>query len=547
MLARALYNMFRPRSGPSSASDFWYNALAGAMSNTVATPDTALRVSAVWACCRVLCNAVASIPLVLYERLPDGGKRRASDHPLYGLLHDRPNEWQSSYEFREMMQLHLLLRGNAYAVIVPDMQGNVAQLLPLHPDRVQVDRISNGRLRYTVRRQNGEHVVYAQDEIFHIRGLSSDGMVGLSPIDAMRNAVSAALATDRHAERVFTQAARPAGVLEIPASMQDKAMENVRRSWQETYGGAENAGKVAILREGMKFNAIGMTAEDSQFIETRQYQVTDIARIMGVPPHLIGDLSRATFSNVEQQSLDFILHSARPWYVRWESRIGLDLLAEEDVFAEFLIDAYLRGDTASRYAAHATAINNGWMSRNEVRVIENLNPVDGLDGYLVPLNMATAEEAAQLAVGDIEDEPLNPPTPAQGEASEPPVVSDEKAAAVLRMMSVDAAGRLVQAETRELEKVLKRGVSGEALTAWVGEFYAKHIGYVAKTLVPVANAYTAVYGGERDVAALSQSIVDDAKRQIEKSDPRVLVVQWHASRVADVGASIMDAMEVASA
>lgn len=393
---------------------------------------TALQSAAVYACVRLLAETVASLPLITYRRLSNGGKERATDHPLYNVLHYQPNRFMSSFEWRETMMGHLLLWGNAYSRIEDDASGNVIELYPMRPDRVQISQTEEG-LIYTYSPPGREVVALPEDRIFHVPGFSLDGIVGISTIAQARQAIGLSLATEEFGSRFFGNGARPGGVLEHPGTLTDEAMERLRLSWEQSHTGTANAHKVAILEEGMKYTQIGIPPDDAQFLETRKFQLAEIARIFRVPAHLIGDLDRATFSNIEHQSLEFVIHSVRPWLVRWEQAIMRSLLLKRErnqIFAEFLVDGLLRGDTMSRYQAYATAVTNGWMSRNEIRQLENLNPVEGLDEYLVPMNMM--ESGGDFGGLDDERSALARETRAGELLESETKVADESLAAELR-------------------------------------------------------------------------------------------------------------------
>ena len=356
------------------------------------TPETAMRVSAVYACVRVVSESIASLPLFVYERTKDGGRRRASDLPLFSVLHSTPNEWQTSFELRETMAAHLCLRGNAYCEVLRNGAGQVAKLMLRHPDNVRPKVTEKGELVYEVRGRDGLRTL-KPGQIWHIRGLSFDNVEGVSPITYAREQIGSSIATDRFGNAFFANAARPSVVVEVPGVLDDEAHKRIQDSWSRAYSGA-NAGTPAVLEQGTKATPLQMSAKDSQFIETLNYQVVDIARIFRVPPHMIGDLSRATFSNVEQQSLDFVTHTLRPWLVRFEQSIARDLLSEEErarYFAEFAVDGLLRADVAARTAYYQQARMSGWLSVNEIRRLENLDPIGAQgDIYAMPANLLDA-------------------------------------------------------------------------------------------------------------------------------------------------------------
>jgi len=382
-------------------------------------PESALRATVVLACVRVLSASVAGLPLHLYRRMSGGGKELARDNPLYRVLHDTPNSWQTSYEWRETLMLHLLTHGNAYCEIRG--AGDSRQLIPLHPSRMRVERLENGRLRYTYRETRGSSTVYSQDAIMHLRWLSDDGVNGMVPVDIAGDAIGLARALEIHGAAFFGNGARPGLVLTTDQMLSPEAAENTRNQWERAHRGPDRSHRVAVLQGGLKIDAYGGNNQESQFLEARRFQVEEICgRIYGVPPHLIGDLSRSSFSNIEQQSLDYVQNGLMPWLRRFESAITRDLLTDDETFAEFDVRGALRADAAGRSAFYNTMAQLGVFSVNEIRGFENLNPVDGGDIRVVPLNMQTLEQAnaaAQLAMAPaaepvaeeiVVDEPATP-------------------------------------------------------------------------------------------------------------------------------------------
>lgn len=358
------------------------DGVASTASGAFVTPDRAMRVVAVFAAVRVLAESLAQVPLILYRRIDDKSKERATDHWLYRLLHVKPNAWQSSFEWREMMQAHAALRGNAYSFKVR-VRGEIRELLPIHPDRVQVAQDDKWRLEYTVSLPDGSAAKFGSGDIFHLRGLSSNGYMGISPIMMAREAVGLAIETERHGAQLFGNGARPSGLLSTEQSLKPEQMNMIRDSWRESQGGDKRLG-TAVLDGGMKYEQMGLSNEDAQFLETRKFQITEIARLFRVPPHMLADLERATFSNIEQQALGFVKYTMMPWYVRWEQAISLQLLPEadqDDLFAEFLVDGLLRGDIVSRNKAYEIGLRNAYLNPNEVRAMENRNPYEGGDEY----------------------------------------------------------------------------------------------------------------------------------------------------------------------
>jgi HK97 family phage portal protein len=400
---------FRVSSGDRSESgDFWFEPVSMRTSSGMrVSADNAMRLAAVYACVRILSETMASLPFVLYRHRADGSKDKVTDHWLYRILAKRPNRYQNPFEWREMLQGHLALRGNAYNQILSNARGEITQLLPIHPDRIRMELTAGGDYRYRVTDRSGEETVLPRGQIWHLRGLSSDGLMGMSPIDLARESLGMALAAQDYGARFFANDAKPTGGwIEFPGSFKDTEAKKVfRESYQQAQSGA-NRGKVLVLENGMKFHEVGVTNKDAQFLELRKFQITDIARLFRVPPHMIADLDRATFSNIEQQSLEFVMHTMTPWAERWEASIESELLFDgDDLEVEFDFANLMRGDAASRSSYYQSGIQNGWLTRNEARMAENLNPLDGLDEPLRPLNMVE-EHAAEDLEGDAE--PVEP-------------------------------------------------------------------------------------------------------------------------------------------
>ena len=367
--------------------------------------ESALKISTVYACVKVISETIASLPLNLLKELTNGDSEKAKQHPLYSLLKDVPNSEMSSFTFREMLMTNLLLWGNAYALIKRNRNGQITELYPLKSKNMVVERdATTNAIKYTYTNNRGITKTYTPKQIFHIPAFSFDGIIGVSPITYAREAMGLALATEEFGARFFGNGARPGGVLEHPGVLKDP--EKLRESWNKVYQGTANSHKVAVLEEGMKYHEIGMSPEDSQFLQTRSFQITEICRIFRVPPHMVGDLSRSTFSNIEHQSIDFVVHTIRPWLVRWEQAITRALLNEEErtiYYAKFNVDGLMRGDFVTRMNGYAIARQNGWMSANEIRALENMNkiPADqGGDLYLLNGNMISAMDAGTGGVNN---------------------------------------------------------------------------------------------------------------------------------------------------
>ena len=390
---------------PGSSYAFF---LGGSTSGKAVTERSAMQMTAVYSCVRILAEAIAGLPLHLYRYTPDGSKVKAVDHPLYLLLHDEPNPEMSSFVFRETLMTHLLLWGNAYAQIIRNGKGEVVALYPLMPNRMSVDRDKHGQLYYTYTRasdeaptMNGMTVLLPPSDVLHIPGLGFDGLVGYSPIAMAKNAIGLAIATEEYGAKFFANGAAPSGVLEHPGTIKDPS--RVREAWMSQFGGSANSGKVAVLEEGMKYTPISISPEQAQFLETRKFQINEIARIFRIPPHMVGDLEKSSFSNIEQQSLEFVKYTLDPWVIRWEQSIQRSLLNSEEkkkYFAKFNLEGLLRGDYQSRMNGYAIGRQNGWMSANDIRELENLDRIpaeDGGDLYLINGNMLPLKNAGAFA------------------------------------------------------------------------------------------------------------------------------------------------------
>ena len=385
----------KPRDAVSAATTFSFGTSG---SGKPVNARTAIQVSTVYACVRVIAETVASLPFAVYEQ-DKAGSKKAIDHPLYRILHDEPNPEMTSFVWREAMLTHLLLWGNSYSQILRAGRGSIIGVYPLLPDRMEVDRDDKGNLTYTYSTTNGQTVKLRPEDVLHIPGLGFDGIMGYSPIAVERNAVGLAIAAEEFGSKFFGNGATPSGILTHPNTV--KNPKALRESWMEAYGGSSNANRVAILEEGMTFTRISMPNNEAQFLETRKFQVEEICRIYRVPPHMIGDLEHATFSNIEHQSIDFAVHCIRPWLVRIEQSINRSLFSDQEkghFYSQFNLDGLMRGSYKERMEGYAIGRQNGWLNANDIRDLENMNPIpeaDGGNAYLVNGNMIPISLAMQ--------------------------------------------------------------------------------------------------------------------------------------------------------
>lgn len=374
------------------------------------TPETALACAAYTACIRVISDGVSALPLHLYRRLPNGGKERAADHPLYRLLHLEPNPWQTAQEFRDWMTSQYLHYGASYAEIRPGARGAVSELWPLHASRMEPERLEDGRLRYKYREPNGRVTVYAQEQIFALRFMTEDGVRPMPTYNLFRNVIGLAQALEAHAASYFGSGARPGVILESDNPIPAEAADRLREQWERMHRGPDRAFRTAVLPNGVKAHELSASNEAAQMLESRQFAVTEICRVFRVPPHMVQDLTRSTYSNIEVQGTEFVQHCLLPHLKRWESAIARDLVVDDETyFAEHNVTGLLRGDHASRAAYYVSAVQNGWMSVNEVRAAENMNPLgpEG-DRHYIQLNMTTLDQAGQQPASPSQDVPATP-------------------------------------------------------------------------------------------------------------------------------------------
>ena len=472
---------------PAPDDEFWYGPAGSLASSGIkVTQETALAISAVFACVRLLSSAVATIPQKVYQRLGEDRKRLAAEHPNYRLLHNRPNVWQVAAEYYELVMVHCLLRGKFFARIVMGSPGVIDQLVPLHSDRVQLEQLASGRLRFRYTPPMGPPQTLGQDQVHYIRGLSLDGVTGVSVLTYARNAIGLASAEEMHGAALFKNGSIPPFFLTTPNKMGGEAIKQFREHWRGMHGGAENAHNPPVFDNAMEAKALGVTNEDSQWIESRKFQAEEIARFFGVQPHKIALLDKATFSNIEHQSMEFVQDALMPWLVRIEQCELRDLFDEDEpFFPEFLAESRLRGDTKSRYEAYQIGIAARFLTPNEARARENLNPVDGGDEF--------AEPPGVTGMGGQRKE--------QEETEETEEEEDEQAAgsrrrAAFALLLGDAAARIARAEVRGLEaRADKAGADRSRWNEWAAAFYDRHREYVADALHPLCRAWHQTAGG----------------------------------------------------
>jgi len=468
MTSSLLVRLLNPRAHvPSPDDDSYYSAAVGglAQSGVRVDADTALKIATVFRCVGILAGSFAMLPFGIFADQPGGAKKRATTMPIDGLLSATPNRYQDSFQWREMLFGHLLLRGNCYCRIFPGPRGPIDQLIPLHPDRVTPVLLPSGAKAYDYRPPMGATERLLEDQVFHVMGLSNDGLRGMAVIELMREALGLALATESYGARFFSQNAQPSGVLTTPGTMNEEAQKRLTKSWQETHSGLANSQKVAILEQGLTWLQIGMTSEDAQFLQTRAFQRGEFATWFGVPPHMVGDTEKSTSwgTGIEQQQIGFVVWTLLPWLVRWEQAINRQLIIASDYYyAKFNVKGLLRGDTAGRYAGYAIARQWGLQNANEIRALEDMDPIDGPAGeeYLNPLNFAPV-----------------------GENRRPATSSPAPSNAQVQLLAHDFVSRLVDKEIGLVRKAApKHAAVAAEWGAWLTDFYGRHAEDLAATL-----------------------------------------------------------------
>jgi HK97 family phage portal protein len=467
-------------------------------SGVTVTADTALTSAAVFACVRILAETLASLPLITYERVGKG-RQRAKDFYLYPILHDEPNPWMTSFEWRETVQGHLALWGNAYNQLEYDAGGRIKTIFPLRPDRMRDIKIENGVKIYKYQLPSGETVWLNGEIIWHLKAFG-DGLYGYSPVQLMKNAIGLTLGMEKFGAKFFGNGARPGGVLEHPGKLSTDAQSRLRASWNEMHQGLDNSHKVAILEEGLKWHDIGVPPEDAQYLEGRKFQSTEIARIYRVPPHMIADLEKATFSNIEHQSQEFLNYTMLPWTTRWEQSIHKHLLLPVErkrYYVEFLVDGLLRGDITARTNYYATGRNWGWLSVNDIREKENMNPVEGGDVYLQPLNMIPA--GSEPPETNNNEQQLELETRWMEERTTRSVNSRRRIMLAHQSIMEELMRGLYRREIREVKpmavKMLNAGLTTEFLT-WLTKYYQEHRKWMSERSLKTFMAYMQMISGE---------------------------------------------------
>jgi HK97 family phage portal protein len=495
---------------PAAWDDYWYSPIGySSASGMRVNPDSAKRIAAVLACVSVISRNIGMMPCKIYTEAPDGSKKLVDQHPLYDILYSRPNGQQTAFEFKQMLEGHVELRGNAYAEIIPGPRGAVDQLVPMHPDRVHVERIlPSGKLRY---RYNDPLTNTTrnlmEDEVFHLRNFSDDGAVGQSTVAMAVDVIGIALAQQDYIARFQKNDARPPIVFEGTIGKNKGQEDEFIDSWQKGHTGA-NRGKAGLLPPGITAKVLGVTPIDQQLLDSRKFSRLEICSLFGVPPHLIGEIEKtASYASVEQFNILYAVHCILPRLVMWEQAIQRDLLTSERYFAKFSMSALLRGDTASRFNAYHVAIGDGWMCQDDVRALEDMNPLPNGIGrnFWRPVNWTMlSNTAAPIApasepVDNAETSTDDPNSGVNDSADQ--VDAAARAANLkgqLKILAASVADRCVRKEVSALRKMVERN----ATDYQVEEFYSAHRDFVAEVLKLDGERMTPIRQDLYDRAAL---------------------------------------------
>ena len=487
-------NLLQPRAatpmGP--ANDFWYGPVGiNSVAGMRISPQTAMAISTVYACVRIISQSLSTLPFLVYRRLEPEGKERAPGHPLYPVLHSRSNVRQTSQQFRQMMTAHVLLRGNAYAVIEWDRRGQVAQLTPLNPDRMRVVVNARGEKYYEYRPASGLLVNYLQDEIFHLMGLTDDGVTGISVIDMARTSFGLSAALESYGARLFSQGAIHGGHLIHPGRLSKEAQERLKKDFDANSTGLSSAHRTLVFEEGLRFERVSLTAEEAQWFESRGTQVEEVASWFGVPLALLQHTEKSSSwgTGLEQLTQGFVTYTLQPLAVAWEQQASMSLFLEGDThFAEFLLDGLIRGDSAARAAYYRAMIEMGVLSQNEIRILENRNPIDD----------------------PVFDKPMRGGNLGGSRNGGPQPGENTRQGALAVALAWDTAGRVVRKEIAAVRKAsVKYAGDPPGWATWVAQFYDSHRGEIAEhCYLPVETALAYMVGHRDELLRAGVGVLD---------------------------------------
>jgi len=525
-------SLFEPRFHVKQEPPGWVEKFFGwkVASGVQVNQESALTYSAVFACIRILAETVAVLPLHVYRKLPGGGKEKATEHTLSGILHTDPNDEMTSFHVRETLQGHLASWGNCYAYMDWARSGYLRALWPLRPDRMSVKR-ENGRLKYIYRLQKPDRKgrterVWGSERVLHIPGMGFDGVIGYSPIRMARQSIGLALAAEEFGSRFFGNDARPGVVLEHPGQLGSEAHNNLKDSYEEEHGGLTKSHKPLILEEGMTLKEVGIPPEDAQFLQTRKFQIAEVARWYNMPLHKLREMDRQTHNNIEHEGIEFVVYTMMPWLVRWEQVLTKRLLTpreRQQLYIKFNVMGLLRGDMKSRHEAYAIGRNWGWLSADDVRELEDDNPLPDGQGqiYYMPLNMVPADQAAS----GFSQNPSNSraiqarSTPSDGfeERSINAARYRRRLMAAQLPIFQDVTARWLRRERNDVgnkARQLLKERSIQEFTLWLQEFYQEHARFISQQMWPVVRTYAELVAGAayEEVGESYEEIPDELER-----------------------------------
>jgi HK97 family phage portal protein len=542
------------RSHPSNPDRWFIRGFGGdQVAGVTVNEETALSATAVWAGVRIISETLAMLPLELYERKDERSKVQARQMSLWKVIHDEPNPEQTSFEFRDMQQGFLLLWGNCYAQKIYNGRGEVSELWPLVPWRVTPLRTRSGSLAYEVELpgQAGQKTTLPADDILHIRGFTSTGLLGDNTVQKFRQAIGLSLAAEDFGGKFFSNGLNPSGVLKHPSKLGAEGRKNLRDSFTEANGGLSKAHRLMVLEEGLEWIKMSVDPEKAQALETRKFQVTEVSRILRLPPHLLYDLERSTNNNIEHQGQEFVTYSMQPWLTRWEQRLNRSLLLPSQrgkFFTQFEVKGLLRGDSVARAAFHQAMFNVGAYSPNDILNHEGEEPVPGGDQRFVQLNLAPLEKVAEMVEAQLKAKAAPPPVEPDPKEPKPkaPEPKPDARAALAPVVRAEAE-RLIRRQVKAVTGAAKKPV--QDFRVWADGFFERETKSAGESFAPVVASLTALTGTSVDARGIALTDTETAIHQIrtalanpEEFDSRIaaIVGEWETERVERLTSQIIN-------
>jgi len=503
--AKKIFRSFR--SHPRNP-DYWLRRLLGGIESEAGiqvSEETAMSYSAVYACVRIIAETIASLPLNVYKRLPSGGKQKDTNHYLYWLLHNQPNEDMTSFIWREVAMAHILLWGNHYSLLERDGMGKIYSIYPLLPYNMHVEMVVNPETGkktkvYDYYSDNGI-VRLKPHDVLHIAGLSFDGLVGKTPLGWYREQIGLGLAMQTYSSKFFRNGMHAGGIFTTPQSLKEETYQRLKNELKDKYAGLGKAHGIMLLEQDLKFNQISINPDDAQLLESKKFQVEEIARVFRVPLHLLQSLDRATNNNIEHQGIDFVTHTIRPWLVRNEQAYNMQLLTEGEkrtYFIEHIVDGLLRGDTESRYRSYNIARMGGWMNADEIRELENMNPMEDGQGkiYLAPLNMIPLNQLVGSSVREIGTENIEKTSKIAIENRD---LITERLEKAYKPLFFNALIRILKREKTDVLKIIgkKYNEQDEKDEKILENYYKKHSEFVNLQIKQAIYAFAEALGADK--------------------------------------------------